>query len=395
MLDKSGGGLFCYQHTIDEVFGILDACSIKLKQGSLSQAYGPSIEYFIQNGCNASDIELFKSRLNDDIIALKMKIIDKPEYNPNYLIDEDGLTEYFRTHIKYFNPKALQRDVDSISAIVRTRRGKKCYTIEECRAIFVTQNHDVVKHSNDFLYEPTAFPPAITDHNLTTLLWLKSPNEAPDLPRKRIIADCYAATQPTDRLWQKYMQKVDKLEKTGSFTTDDIYALRFSLEAKSILMKLTYGDEEFFTEGTVEEILQIAREHIQREVRNKLNEELKLRKKAELDLQAKLDQDEARKQLQKKKSEHWARSIRKTLEFFILIILFVGALYQFPWNLPRPSTMIVNYIISIALCLLFLLMFYNLWKGKAVNTIMKCLEVRIAHWIEKKLLKLSGFDKVS
>jgi hypothetical protein len=49
-------------------------------------------------------------------------------------------------------------------------------------------------------YDGFTWPLAVLDHDLATLAWLKRPLQAPDLPRKQIIADCYAALRPEGRL---------------------------------------------------------------------------------------------------------------------------------------------------------------------------------------------------
>jgi hypothetical protein len=105
----------------------------------------------------------------------------------------------------------------------------------------------------------TPHTPASTDYVLTNLLWLKRPTAAPDLPRKRIIADCYAATRPTERLWRLYIQEIDKLRQRDGVTPDEYYMLRDSMTAESALMEATMGQEEGFTQGTVPEILERVR----------------------------------------------------------------------------------------------------------------------------------------
>ena len=397
LLYEVGGNLKCFQHTAEEVHGILDACAFRLKRGSLKDAYGPSMEYFIEKGFTASDIELFKSRLHDDIKALRIEIVNKPAYEERYVIDEAGFQNRIAEDIHYGNPKALQRDVDSISAVMRARRGQHCYTFEECRALFVTTNRELVCASRGFLYEPAsagALPPAITDYDLTTLLWLKRPMEAPDLPRKRIIADCYAATKPSDRLWQKYMREVDKLETEKRITLEDVYTLRFSLEAKATLMELTYGDEGFFTEGTVQEILEIARDHIQREVREKLHAEVALREKAEGKLTAKLAEDESRRRQQTVRAQRWAKLTSRAIGVGLMTILLIGSLYSFPWGMPHPRTGAVRYGVSFSLAILFAVTLYNLWSERGVATIRRGLEVRLGRWLERRFLALAGLEDV-
>ncbi|MEE8513014.1 MAG: hypothetical protein V3S36_10260, partial [Acidiferrobacterales bacterium] len=81
----------------------------------------------------------------------------------------------------------------------------------------------------------------MTDHALTTLLWLKKPLSAPDLPRRRLIADYFAALRPDERFWKSYLAEIDKLERDGQLSHDDYFALRHSLEAKQALMDLTRG----------------------------------------------------------------------------------------------------------------------------------------------------------
>ena len=400
MLYEMDGKIRCFQHTVEEIYGILDACAHRLKSGSLKDAYGPSMEYFIEKGFKASDIELFKSKLYDDIKALRIEIIDKPAYEERYLIDELGLQKKLEAIIGYGNPKALQRDVDSISAIMRARRGQRCYMFEDCRALFVTTNRQLVRVSKEFLWEQISsdtLPPAITDYDLTTLLWLKRPMEAPDLPKKRIIADCYAATKPNDRLWQKYMREVDRLEREKHLTPEDVYTLRFSMEAQSMLMQLTYGDEGFFTEGTVQEILDMARSHIQREVLDQLDKEATLRRKTEDILKAKETEDELRHQQLTMKSTCWARRTSKAVEIVFMIILLLGSLYTYPTGISKSTSEVslLRYIVFPILSISFVVSLFSLWSGRGVAWISRALEIRLARWFRRILFGLAGFERTN
>ena len=90
---------------------------------------------------------------------------------------------------------------------------------------------------------------------MTTLCWLKAPLQAPDLPRKQILADCYAAMQPGDELWSRYLNEVDRLKEAGDVTQEDYDTLRYSIDARRALMNQTLGSSESFTLGTVAEVL--------------------------------------------------------------------------------------------------------------------------------------------
>ncbi len=290
LLNETGAELACFSHTVEEVRGVLNACASKIGRGEIQSAYGPSIEFFLATGKRESDILVYANRLERDIRALRMKIIDKPPFIHSLMIDEKGFGEALASRIDYHERRGpLDRDVASISAIMRLRGSGYYFMIEECRALFVTTNAMLAQTTWDFLMKdatPGAVSPCITDHGLTNLLWLKKPLQAPDLPRKRLIADCYAAAQPSDHLWHSYLEEIDRLEANGSVTSDNVFLLRHTLEAKTALMDKTLGEEEAFVQGTVPEILETVRAGIERSLRTELSAESQRAARAEEALEA-------------------------------------------------------------------------------------------------------------
>ena len=185
------------------------------------------------------------------------------------MIDEKGLEDALKT-IPYKYEKSRQKDVDSIAAIVRLRKSRDYSFLEECRAVFVTSNKALARECANYFCtggKQDVVSPCLTDYTLTNILWLKRPMESPELPRKRIIADCYAATQPDERMWRRYLGEIDKLSKEQELSVDDCYVLRYSLEAKQALMELTRGDVDVFSRGTVKEILDLIKARMREEYR--------------------------------------------------------------------------------------------------------------------------------
>jgi hypothetical protein len=84
----------------------------------------------------------------------------------------------------------------------------------------------------------------------------------PDLPKKQMMADAYAAMHPSPELWRKFLAEVEKLKRGDTITGDDYLLLRNSIEIKSHLMDLTLGDEEALVEGTVAEVLAAYRSNL-------------------------------------------------------------------------------------------------------------------------------------
>ena len=93
----------------------------------------PTIEYFLSQGCTVSDIELLIVRLASDLASLRIAVVDRPPFIPKYLIDEQGLEKALQ-EIPYHYEKSRNRDVDSMSAIMRLRHGQEFSDVEECRA---------------------------------------------------------------------------------------------------------------------------------------------------------------------------------------------------------------------------------------------------------------------
>lgn len=284
LLYQAGADLRCFSHTADEIRSILTACAYRIERNQLVDSYGPSIEYFLERGFTASEIRIFIEKLEKNLAGLRVKIVDKPPFEADYMVDEQQLAEHIKKYVTYRADNALWRDVSSISSVIRLRGGHETPRVEECRAVFVSTNGGLVRAAHEFGRSEGAansVSPALTDHALTNMLWLKLPVQAQDLPRKRLIAASYAATQPDDKLWTKFLEQLAKDRASSTVSEEDYYLLRHSLQARAALMEITLGEDEAFTAGTVQEILEIAKENLRRDLHEQLQRETSARADAE------------------------------------------------------------------------------------------------------------------
>lgn len=155
--------------------------------------------------------------------------------------------------------------------VVHAGRSRRDSTdIERSRAAFVTPNAPLAKTTREF-FQPDgphgAVALATTDHALASVLWLKNPTSAPDLPTKRPIADAYAALQPSDAIWKLYLAEIGRLQEKGVTTADEYFVLRHAQVAKRTLIDLTQGDQKAFSAGTVDEVLAVAKDSLTIEFR--------------------------------------------------------------------------------------------------------------------------------
>lgn len=428
LLYQAGADLRCFSHTLDEIRSSLIACAIRMERNQLADAYGPSIEYFVEKGLQPSEVRLRAEKIERDLEALRLKIVEKPPFDKEYMIDEQALANAIQKDFTYSNQNALWRDVSSISSVIRLRGGHQSQLVEECRAVFVTTNPVLVRAAKEFTEkgrEANNVPPVLTDYALTNLLWLKMPMRAPDLPRKRIIAAAFAAAQPDQQLWQRYLAEIGKLREDNTVSADDYFLLRHSLQARAALMEVTLGEGDSFTTGTVNEILDIVRADIQRDLRTKLDEERQQKVQAmseaaatvedvnkaaalaiqqteaafgaeRIQLQAALnqaaDRERSRRREIRARAVRWGHATGRILGMCGLILLVVGSASAFPlWrDDPRGDKGYLRLVLSILQAFLFLLGVANYMWGTTVEGLLRKLELWMADRIEQALLVLAG-----
>lgn len=396
LLKEYNADIYCLRGTVDEIHGILDACSSRLLKGNLREAYGPSMEYFIESGKTASDVELMRARLPIKLRSLGVEIDEKPPYDPNYQIDEAGLEQALNSAIRYSSQKALLHDVDCISAVARLRRGRESSSPETCGALFVTSNTKLARATRQF-FQADAAPGTValclTDYALGNLLWLKNPTKAPTLPIKRLLADVYAAIQPSEQLWKKYLVEISKLETSGVVNVDEYYLLRHTLAAKTALMDLTQGNVDVFSEGTAKEILVIAKENVRADLKEAVAIEKEQTRMAQLRAETLVESDARQRNTVRERANRLAKLARYGITFFVVLTLFIGLVYSFPFELKRPTSTWAPYLLPAIFFIVLLSTFANLYWGTTVKSLLDRIEGWLSSLLKHQLHKLVGLDE--
>jgi hypothetical protein len=277
LLEKQNVRLRMFEHNRDEALAAMDYAGKALAPGSQLKL-SPPAEFLRLEGWTPSDVEEFIAQVPMKLSALGIEVVPKPSYQRRLGIDEAGLEQKLEKELPEQRPEARRRDIDSLAAIVRLRRGASTPGLENCRAVLVTTNGALVSAGTSFFRKqggPKTVSPVIHAHDLTWIAWLKLPTEAPDLPRLQIIADSFAALNPSDELWRKYSSEIERLLERDEVTSEEFHVLRYSIEARRALLSQTFGDPEVFTEGSVPSILEAARTQITAQLRRELDDERK------------------------------------------------------------------------------------------------------------------------
>ncbi len=370
-----GATLRCFRHTLFEIQRALRATAQLMAHPH--DAYGPvreTIEFFRGHQLESSDVLLRAETAEKDLRALGIAVVDKPAYPVErypFVIDEQQLGHFLTQQIPYRSVStALDCDVASIAAIMRLRAGRESTYVEECRAVFVTTNAQLVSATREFLngervtYE---IAPCLTDASLTNVLWLKDPGKS-DLPRKRIIADAYAAVQPSDALWQRFISELQKLQREHRISIDDWQLLVYSTTVKPILMDVTLGDESAFTQDKIPRIVERLHADIRAEDRRQLEEGEKQREELNRRLLEKERREQERREAATRRAKGWAHRIAGAIRTALLLVLFVGTIVSFPWKLPEFGQNWLRYTLFLAALVALLFVLWKLRQDSQVTT---------------------------
>lgn len=277
-----GARLACFDRTVSEVKGVLSAAAGGWgRSGSRSSDVS---QYLRSRGLRRADIELQVAELPDMLKRLKITVLSTPGYSEALLVDEKSFEDVLRARVRYSFDGTLFHDLHALVAIYRLRHGRAQPILEASSAIFLTTNARLVKASREFFRDDGdrfSWPLAILDSDLATLVWLKQPMKAPELPRKQILADCYAALHPEPPLWNRWLNEIEKTAASGTFSDAQLDIMRFSPDAQRALMDRTLGNPKAIDERTLREVLRDAEARISAPALAALEEERFRREEAE------------------------------------------------------------------------------------------------------------------
>lgn len=371
--------LACFDITLDEVRGILEAAQHALKDTRHQSRPGlfSVYEHLLSSGARASDVELMIANLEKSLRRNHIFVKPRPAHETELGLNERKLEEIVQEELPDQRIEARRHDIDCLTSIHRLRRGRVYSDIERCKYLFVTTNQSLARASTRFFieeYERVTAPLCVNDHTLTTLAWVKNPTYAANFSRRRLIADSYAALHGSGDLWKKYSDEVARLRDGGDISAEDYHLLRFSTVARNALLDATLGSSDAFTEGTVPQILERARAAARKEVEEDLKVEVARRTAAESELEG--------LRREKVRQTEWIDSVSAMIGGWVgrcvyiglAIVFAIGFYVTLPSVLPRlpESWRIVSWV---ALAVFAVLAVWSAVEGGSIRAISRSIEV--------------------
>ena len=308
---NEGINLFIFNHTYEEIDNILQSCLDMID----NRVYDPrkaslTLRFFKEQGYKQSDVQLFINKIEDIFKKHNICIVGGPDPNIGieFQIDEDKLFDliverygYTETYVEW-KRDTIHRDVQSISYIYKLRDAIKPHNIHEGKNVFVTTNSKLALISKEFektIYgSGNYFPITSTDVFIGTLIWVRRPEKMVEVSKKRLLSTVYALIEPTEDLFLKYLNEIERLKRDNEISQDDFILLRDSHTAKKLLTDQTLGDLDAFTPKTPLEILEEIKEKAMEELlkeKEEHNKTIELYEKEkqniEIELQGKLKKE--------------------------------------------------------------------------------------------------------
>ena len=172
-----------------------------------------------------------------------------------------------------------------------------------------------------------------------------------------------------------------------------IRVLQHSLSAKAALMDLTDCGEDAFTEGTVKDILEVAKENVRADLRRGVESQKQRRLQAEQSLR------EAQEIAlgQRMRLRRIAASIARTVSIAAFVIAFLllatGVVVTFPADLPSLLSAWARYAQPVLLLVVAALTIGNLVWGATLRQMADWLETEVSAAAEWVLFGVAGIPR--
>ena len=205
LVRRLGGRVCTFSHSRDELESVISGAAEHLESPG---GRGSIVLQARSVGVTKSDLILLSSQIDEQLDQANIIVERTPRYIEHFQIDEEVLEDVIEDEVSYYNPRALQYDINSVRGIYVLRKGKSPRSLEKSGAVLVTSNSGFARAAFNYgrdYEESREVSSVITDFSLANMAWLKAPIGAPDLPIMEVLAFSYAAMRPSQSLFDSYL----------------------------------------------------------------------------------------------------------------------------------------------------------------------------------------------
>ena len=393
LLVRLNAKIATFEHSREELRGVLLGAASNLEAPGVRGAIVAEARI---RGTTRSDLILLAETIDERLLKADIELQSTPGYTDDYQIDETQFENVLDDWVGYRNPSAKLYDINSVRSVYVIRAKRRSPSVEKARAVFVTSNSSFASAAWEYgkqFEESQDVSSVITDFTLANTAWLKAPVGASTIPRTQLLAFAYAALEPSDRLLDKFMLELDRLESQGDISARDHQLLRSSPQVYPELMHFTLGDDAALTAETVTQTL----ERVSDEIKSEESARLRAEQEAhEATQKALFEQQTQNRTIADNlywrclgRARTLARAVSTTLAIFIAIFFILGLLAE-AGLFSIPST--ISWLFIIGSAALALLAYMNLVFGSSLNLMHRGLKERLLNLLLKREAKVTGID---
>lgn len=284
LIIDNGGKIVTFDYYIEELKGIIHRYE-KTPESRIAL----SLNSFVRNGYSSQDAAAYSNTLKERLNEYHIDIIEKPNYESNiseqsWHIDYVKLRDTLNQQIDYrttrddYYSEALLHDADTIEAIAYERGSSKNCSVFNCKIIFITKNTDICRTVFS-LYKDERFKKgevnfAMTDVDLTSIIWLSTFGKNSDLPKLKLLEHAYSACVPSRVVMNEFLSKLHSLEESDKISQEMAIMLRSQYATINDLSEVSHNKEGIISDKTIYEM--------ERRVKNRAEKDVKIKYKKEL-----------------------------------------------------------------------------------------------------------------
>ena len=308
LIEKNGGRVKTFETYVEEFRGILTKY-IKSPKDRL----GLSLDALRKGGYSLEYIRQIKESLDSHLKQRNVEIVYRPDASiPIEKLDWPvgimELKKYLSDYVTYKEgergQKSLDNDANTLEAISIIRyelRGKT--SIEDCRAIFVTKNLDLIYAAHKYFQDNQmghGIELVVSDVELTAWLWLNYCRNKNIVPELNLLENAYTACYPTSAVIQEFQKNIDIMRQKNKLTEEQAAVIRSGNIDLRTLVDKTNNSGDAVTEIAVTEVVDAYFEKLETNAWKKLDKQKKDADKEILERMDDLKREEKKIQRQRK-----------------------------------------------------------------------------------------------
>lgn len=406
ILKSKQAKLKCFRNNFKELENILQNYIEKYMENS-NPYIEKTLEGLNSNFYTVDDVKLLIYNLEENLLLKGIELVETPEYikeRHKFVIKEEELFENLKNDFisEYPNDRAIRNDVKSVASIALLRDKKRVKFLENSKALFITNNKQLVKTVNRTLEMNTDYEIGytMTACNLTAIVWFSNVEKNEKLVTLRLSEYARASTKLTKAMTTECVKQINKLVNEGYSDENFINLMRSQAFTDELSLAIE-GDIKKINDATIVKVYEKASEESKRkdvtlgifqEGINLAKKEMSEQKKMieEYEQQAKNREQNINRNIEKEVQKKLRRSNFIKIVIFIILLYIVDSLIIMLFNKYIQLNSLLSILLGGVPIIPFNLVIYekifNLIYKKSINKSEMLLRTKI----REEVMKFSG-----